>query len=321
MNIRLVAILGLMLIMVGAWVAAFVIYRAAAVGELVSPLETRQYESLTVVTVGTGGGYENPERMGPTTALAWGENIVLVDVGRGVAEALRTSKIPVAQPRTIVLTNLLPLNTMGLDDLLFTGWQQEREGPLRILGPVGTAALVAGLTSAYQQGGEALGAALALPAGGGRVEVVEVEDGYAEELDGVRIMAGALPGGPLPALAWRFERGRRSVVVSGTGWASDALVAFAKEADLLVHEGVYIPPGDELEEAGVVADPERLDREAAIHTALQDVGDLARQAAASGLILVRLRPPPFFDLQVRSIVAASYDGDIYVPKDGDEILP
>jgi ribonuclease Z len=321
MNFRVIGILGLMLIMVGAWVAAFVIYRAAALGELVSPLETRRYEGLTVVAVGTGGGYENPERLGPVTAIAWGENIVLVDAGRGIAEALRKSKIPVSQPRTVLLTNLLPLNTMGLDDLVYTGWQQERGEGLRILGPTGTAALVSGIMAAYATGGEALGQALALPSGGDRIEVLEVGDGHVEELDGVRIVAGALPGGPLPALAWRFERGRRSVVVSGTGWGRAALVEFARGAGLLVHEGVYIPPREDLEEAGVIADPERLEREAAIHTALQDVGGLASEAGVSDLMLVRLRPPPFFDVQVRSIAAASFDGDIHVPEDGAAYQP
>ena len=321
MNFRLIAILGLLAMMVGAWIAAFVIYRAAELGELVSPLEPRRYNGLTVVAVGTGGGYENPERLGPSTAVAWEQTVVLVDVGRGISEALRRAAIPVSQPHTILVTNLLPLNTLGLDDLLYTGWQQQRERALRILGPPGTAALVDNLLAAHREGGDALGRALALPVGGDRIEVHEVGEGYSEELDGVTITAGALPDGPLPALAWRFDRGRRSVVVSGTGWGRDALVAFAKDAGLLVHEGVYIPPSDELEEAGVIADPERLEREAALHTALQSVGKLAKDANASGLVLVRLRPPPFFDLQVRSIVASTYDGDIHVPSDGEELRP
>ena len=35
-------------------------------------------------------------------------------------------------------------------------------------------------------------------------------------------------------------------------------------------------------------------------------------------MLIRLRPPPFFDLQVRSIVANEYSGEIIVPEDGEE---
>jgi len=36
---------------------------------------------------------------------------------------------------------------------------------------------------------------------------------------------------------------------------------------------------------------------------------------------VRLRPPPFFDVQIRQIVANDFDGHIYVPEDGSDIEP
>ncbi|HIF98501.1 MAG TPA: hypothetical protein EYQ54_16000 [Myxococcales bacterium] len=321
MNLRLVLIFGLMAVIAMAWSAAFVIWRAAELGALVGPLEERHYPTLTVVAVGTGSGYENPERLGPITALAWGNNIILVDVGRGAAEALRHALIPVNQPQVILLTNLLPLNTLGLDDLLFTGWLEDRDEPLRLLGPPGTLALVEGLLAAYAQGADALGRALPLSSLGSRIEVQEVDDGYTEELDSVTIEAGSLPGGELPALAWRFERGKRSVVVSGTGWAPDALVEFARDTDLLVHEAVFVPPPGDIEAAGVIADPQRLIREAELHTSIEDVGALATRAGAKQLALIRMRPPPFYNFQINVIVGQTYDGPIFLPEDGDELTP
>jgi hypothetical protein len=72
----------------------------------------------------------------------------------------------------------------------------------------------------------------------------------------------------------------------------------------------------------VVADAERLEREAALSTPLTEdagsVGALASRAGVPRLMLIRLQPPPFFALQVRSIVANDYDGEIIVPEDGDE---
>jgi ribonuclease BN (tRNA processing enzyme) len=321
MTSRLLGLLLLAVVLSVGWVAAFVIYRAAEVGELVSPLETRRFERLTVIAVGTGGPYENPERLGPASALAWEENVWLVDAGRGLAEALRKAQIRVSQPQVVLLTNLLPLNTVGLDDLLLTGWLRERTQPLRVLGPPGTEELVEGLLRAHARGAAALGRALALPAGGDRIEVSEIGDGWSEEVDGVVVSAAALDGGPLPALAYRFERGRRSVVVSGTGWGEDALVRFATGANMLVHEAVYIPATEDLEDAGVVADPQRLEREAALHTALSEVGKLAQRAGVDSLVLVRLRPPPFFRLQVTSMVANDFDGSVLVPEDGAELQP
>lgn len=321
MNTRLILIFGMFGVLVVAWIAALVMWRAAELGEQIAPLEVRTFESLTLVAVGTGSDRENPNRLGPATAIAWGTNVILVDAGMGVAEALRRGDIPVSQPVRVLLTNLLPVNTVGLDDLLATGWLQDREGPLSVTGPPGTRELVTHLLAAQQPGLDALGRSLGLPAEGRQIEVTEVVGGHSEEIDGVTLRAGELRGGPITALAWRFERGRRAIVVSGTGWGADDLIEFAQGADLLVHEAVYVPPNEAIEEAGVLVDPERLDADRVLHTSIEEIGDLATRAGVDGLVLVRLRPPPFFDAQFRAIVAETYSGEVYVPEDGEEIEP
>lgn len=320
--------LGLVIgILVLAWLGAGVLWRAAEMAEIVAPLDPYEFEELSVVTVGTGNEYENPRRHGPSTAIGLGRTIVLVDVGRGIAEGLRSTKIPLDQPVLIVLTNLLPLNTIGLDDLLFTGWLVPRKEPLRVLGPPGTLTLVRALEEAHAAGRDALGSAIMLPAKGGRIEVFEVGDGYrenvgSEEAGSFLIEARSLPGGPLPTLAWRFSTGDVRIVVSGSGWGHDVLTRFAGGADVLVHEAAYIPTVAELEGTGAeVPYPERHALEAKLHTSILEVGVIATNAQVDRLVLVRLRPPPFFDLQVRSLVANDYKGDIFVPSDGDLVFP
>lgn len=315
--------LGLIIgILILAWVGAGVLWRAAEMAEIVAPLDKRTATGLEVVAVGTGNEYENPERMGPSTAIIHGETVVLVDAGRGVAEALRSAKIPLDQPALVLLTNVLPLNTLGLDDLLYTGWLAPRTTPLRVVGPTGTRALVEALEAAHAAGRDALGEALALPAQGGRFQVDEVSDGHAETIGALRIEARSLPDGPVPTLAWRFTEGEDRVVVSGSGWGREALASFAANADVLVHEAAYLPTPEELEGTGAeIPHPERLALEAKLHTSILDVGKLAREAQAERLVLVRLRPPPFFELQVRSIVANDFDGEIVVPKDGEVVYP
>ena len=312
-------ILGILLL---AWLGAGVLWRAAEMSEIVAPIEQQAFESLTVVTVGTGNEYENPERHGPSTAVGLGETIVLVDAGRGVAEGLRSARIPLDQAVVVVLTNLLPLNTMGLDDLLFTGWLSPRESPLRVIGPPGTRAFVESLESAHAAGRDALAPALGLPASGGRINVLEAVDGYSETIAGLEIEARALPGGPLPTLAWRFSDGSHRVVISGSGWGHDVLASFAGGADALIHEAAYLPTIAELEGTGAeVPHPERIELEAKLHTSIEDVGGIATHAQVDRLILVRLRPPPFFNLQVERIVATDFSGPVVVPDDGDTVYP
>jgi len=50
------------------------------------------------------------------------------------------------------------------------------------------------------------------------------------------------------------------------------------------------------------------------------VGKLASEAQVEQLVLVRLRPPPFFKLQISSIVGADFNGEISVPDDGDVVF-
>jgi ribonuclease BN (tRNA processing enzyme) len=298
----------------GAWQ-----YQQVAAG--IVPIEPRSFPELTVVTVGTGGAYENPDRRGPATAIALGAQIVLVDAGRSVAEGLRNATISVAQPGRVLLSNLLPENTEGLDDLLLTGWIQGRAVPLRLIGPTGTAALAGGILQAHAVGIAARAASLGLDPAGAEFAVLEIDDGWSDETDGLSIRAAALPGGPLPGLAYRFEGGGRSAVVAAGGWAHDALVTLAQGADLLVHEAAFIPDPEIAAKIGVDTDPERLRREIALHTLLGDVGGLASRAGVGTLVLVRLRPPPVYDIQISSEVNDTFGGTIVIPDDGDVLTP
>jgi ribonuclease Z len=321
MNARL-AIYGLAaLALTIAWGGAFVIWRAAELGDLIAPLETREFERLEVIAIGTGNAYENPTRLGPAIAVASGPTLWLVDAGRGVAEGLRNAMIPVSQPEAVFLTSLLPENTVGIDDLLMTGFIQGRSAPLQLIGPPGTAELAAALERAHARGAAALVESLALDPAGARIEATEIDADWGQTRGDVNITAAAIGGGPLLAFAWKFENAGPTVVISGAGWGEDTLVQFARGADLLVHESAYIPNAKDAEAADVELDLEQLALEEKLHTGLNDVGAVARDADVRRFALVRLRPPPFYDVQITLIVGRSYDGDIRVPEDGETLYP
>ncbi len=190
-----------------------------------------------------------------------------------------------------------------------------------MIGPPGTSELTLGLLDGYRRGIEVGRQALGLPTLGIALEVYEVEDQWQELRDGLRFWSGALSGGPLPALAWRFEHQQTSVVVGGTGWGPEDLVEFASGADMLVHEAVYIPTPEDAAAAGVTLEADRLERESALHTSILDVGNLAARARVGSLVLVRLRPPPMFDFQVTRVVRGTFSGRVVIPDDGDELHP
>lgn len=316
-QLRAVLLIGLAVLVALMWSVHFANRRLETVASGIAALEPRSFASLTVVAAGTGGRYENHLRLGPVIAVGLGETVVLVDAGRACAEALRRAKIPVEQPAALLLTSLLPENTLGVDDWLW-GVALAGGGEARkVIGPPGTRALVEGLRAAHRSGARA-DAALSGVEAEPALEIVEAGDGFATELGGLSLRAMEQRGGPLPALAWRIEGGGRSAVVSGVGFDAEALVEAARGADLWVHEAVYGASLDQAVSAGGES-AEGLAREAALHTRLEDVGELASRAGAKRLALVRLRPPPVYARQYRSLVAERFSGGVSVPEDGDEI--
>jgi ribonuclease BN (tRNA processing enzyme) len=111
------------------------------------------------------------------------------------------------------------------------------------------------------------------------------------------------------------------VVVSGVGWAPDAVAELARGADLLLHEAISATALAAAAEADVPG-IDALEAEGKLHQTIENIGALASRAEVRGLALVRVRPPPVFDFPYggyRSLLAAKYRGRIFLPEDGEEL--
>jgi ribonuclease Z len=317
--------IGIFLLMVAIGIAAWMVTCAAAdldeVAAGVVPLDPRTFEEFSVVTLGTGGAVENHHRHGPATAIAHGDVVLLVEAGRGVAESLRAAKIPPSQPSVVLLSSRMPENVLGLDDLLANAWIAGRREPIRLLGPAGVEQLARNAEQTVAPGLEARARALGIEAPPLRYLPQVIPDGFEASFGGIKVRAGALPDGPIESLAYRFEANGRSAVVSGAGWAPDALTRFATGAHLLVHEGAMVPTPEEAAELGLEEDPESLRREARFYGSLAAAGGIARRAGIETLVLVRLRPPPVYELQVTSLVDDQFAGEVAIAIDGDTFTP
>lgn len=92
-------------------------------------------------------------------------------------------------------------------------------------------------------------------------------------------------GHAYPALAYRFDTPDGSVVFSGDTTVNDGLIALARGADVLVHQVVDL---DYLKRHGVTgADLQRM---AALHTDVNEVGSVAEQAGVRELVLNHYLP-------------------------------
>jgi ribonuclease Z len=320
-TIRLIGLGIAFLVAVASWVLTCAAWRFDEVAAGVVPLDPRGFDRMTLLTLGTAGAHEDPNRRGPALALGLAEDVVLIDAGRGVAESLRAAKIPVSQPGVVLLTSLMPENGAGLDDLLAAAELSGRSEPLRVYGPPGTRALAQHVNAALEPGMRARRAAMGIAGDPPLLAAEEVGTGFALELGAMKLGAGELPGGPLPALAWRAEWRGRVALISGAGWDSDALVAFGRGAHLLVHEAAMVPTPEEAKAMALDEDPDKLRREGALHQTFASVGELAKRVGVETLVLVRLRPPPVYHFQVTTEVDDTFAGRVVVAEDGDELTP
>lgn len=113
------------------------------------------------------------------------------------------------------------------------------------------------------------------------------------------------------ALAYRFDCPDRSIVISGDTAPSDALVALARNADVLVHETLYAPaaPG----EPGSALRKHIMDS----HTAVEDAGRIAARAGVKTLVLSHFVPTDNMPPDDTLIAAArtAFSGRVVVGKD------
>lgn len=316
---RLGVLLGMLVLLAVIWAMAFLSKHFERVAAAVAPLEAVELAELSMVVVGSGGSFENPERRGPAILVGRGSDVVLIDAGRGVADGLRRAAIPVSQPRSVLLTSLLPENTVGLDELWLHGWLGGAATPLAVYGPAGTAAFVDALVAAQRAGAEAQARAFALPTEGGGVRGRDLANGEQLAVGALSVTAYALAGGPLPAFAYRVTDGAKTLGFAGATWDLEAVARAAERADLLATEGVYSASLDAAAEAG--AEVAQLRAEAKLHVALEAVGELATRAGVRGVVLTRLRPPPAFHFQYERLVRETFRGPVEVAEDGETFKP
>jgi len=119
------------------------------------------------------------------------------------------------------------------------------------------------------------------------------------------------------AYAYRFDSKDRSIVISGDTAYAPELAEFAKGADVLVHEVMYLPGIENLVKR--LPNATRLrEHLLASHTVPEDVGKIAASAKVKTLVLTHFVPgddPSITDEQWTEGVLKHFNGRIVVGKD------
>jgi ribonuclease Z len=221
------------------WVAAialaFVVLAAAA------PVAHADGKLFRVTLLGTGGPDPDPNRFSASTLIEAGDQKLLIDVGRGATIRLQQLHIALSRIDVVFFTHYHSDHTIGLPDLLLTGWLPpafgHRTAPLHVVGPVGAKNLLSGIATAYAADINGREAEQHLPPEGVAANVEEfTADGVVYEKDGVKVTAFTVDHGIKPACGYRVDYDGRSVLLSGDTKLNDNVIAYGDGVDLLIHE-------------------------------------------------------------------------------------
>jgi ribonuclease BN (tRNA processing enzyme) len=281
-----------------------------------------------LVLLGTAGApMPVADRLGISSALVVDGRVFLIDCGRGSPTAFVQAGLDFTRLEAVFITHLHADHVGDLAGILIYPWgvRFDDSGPLNpihVHGPSRPPALPSGDATFHRQ--TTIHPELPAP---GTVDLVEhILSGYAYHLnvmplDALMPDAGALvraaevtvltpaPGADqvptvvledevlqvtaiavthghaIPAFAYRFDTPDGAVVFSGDTTVNDDLIALAQDADILVHSVADL---GYLERHGVVG--EALERMAALHTDVSEVGAVAERARVGELVLTHYLP-------------------------------
>jgi len=292
-------------------------------------------DGLHAAICGAGSPMPDATRSGPCIAVIAGRHVFVVDAGEGGPRTLALMGVQPARIDGVLLTHFHSDHIGGLGELLLQRWATgSHTDQTPVYGPQGVELVVQGFNLAYtlDKGYRIAhhGEQTVPPSGSGGVArpftVAPDSDASIVVLrqDGLTITAIPVNHKPVfPAVAYRFDYGGRSLVISGDTAASPVLAAAAKGADVLLHEGLQVTMVAEMQKAAVRNGRAPMATITAdipsYHTTPEDAAKVAAEAGVRELVFYHTIPPlpvSYLNAVFLGDAARFYKGPISVSTDG-----
>src|ERR1700752_3552282 len=254
---------------------------------------SQQKQSTRIILLGTKGGPRVGEtgRSNPSTLLLIDDVPYVVDCGYGTSKQLLTTGVPLNKLRYIFITHHHSDHNLEFGPLFYNAWITGLPVKVDAYGPPGLTNMMRDFFN-YQKFD---------------IDTRIVDEGRADPRnlltahefdkpgvvlvnDDVKVSTCLVRHPPIKhSYAYRFDARDRSVVISGDTSYAPELATFAKGADVLVHEVMYLPAIEAL--VNRLPNAKRLrEHLMAAHPLPEDVGKIATQAEVKTLVLSHFVP-------------------------------
>lgn len=286
---------------------------------------SQERKPTRVVLLGTKGGPSvgKSGRSNPSTLILINDVPYLVDCGYGTSRQLITSGVALNRLRYLFITHHHSDHNLELGALIYNAWITGLPAEVMAFGPTGLRNMTRDFFNYVKFDIDTRIEDEGRPDPRNLVVVQEFEKpGILLTNDDVKVSSCLVRHPPIKqAFAYRFDARDRSVVVSGDTAYAPELAEFAKGADVLVHEVMYLPAIETLVRR--LPNAKRLrEHLLASHTLPEDVGKIAAQAEVKTLVLSHFVPgddPSITDEQWAEGARKHFKGRIVVGKDLLEI--
>lgn len=297
----------------------------AAVAPWSAPRAQGADKRTRLILLGTGGGPRiiASGRSKPANLLVINGVPYVVDCGEGVAHQAVLAGVPLNTLRYVFITHHHSDHDLDYGNLIYDGWAAGLRTPVDAYGPPPTRAMTAAYWELNRFDIETRIADEGRPDLRKLVTVHEFDKpGLVMQNGDAKVSAVQVRHPPITqAYAYRFDTADRSVVLSGDTAFSPELIAFAKGADVLVHEAMHLGGLENLLKRVPNAATLR-EHLLASHTLTEDVGKVAAAAGVKTLVLTHLVPSD--DSSITDEIWAEgvrkhFDGQVIVGRDLLEI--
>ena len=286
---------------------------------------SQQTKQTRVVLLGTKGGPRVGEagRSNPSTLILINDIPYVVDCGYGTSKQLLNTGVALNRLRYIFVTHHHSDHNLELGALCYNAWITGLPVRVDAYGPPG---LVKMTDDFFNYLKFDIDTRIVDEGRSDPRQLVTAHEfdkpGVVLTNDDVKVSACLVRHPPIKqAYAYRFDAKDRSVVISGDTAYAPELADFAKGADVLVHEVMYLPGIEALLQR--LPNAKRLrEHLMAAHTLPEDVGKIAAQAGVKTLVLSHFVPgddASITDDQWAEGVRKHFKGRIVVGKDLMEI--